>query len=163
MTYSYNRYLFYTLMNATSESGQINTGPLSVTTEPSSTETIRIPRIEEQLQVSTQLIETGRVTLRKTVHEVDQDVTVPLLHAEYIIERMPLNQYVDDLPVTRQEGETTIYPVVKEVLVVQKRLLLIEEIRVTKQQTQLEETQTVRLRREDITVERTPLNPERPA
>jgi stress response protein YsnF len=70
---------------------------------------------------------------------------------------------VDKLPVTRQEGQMTIYPVVKEVLVVQKRLLLIEEIRVTRQQTQTQDTQTVRLRREEMTVERTPTTPERPA
>ena len=148
-------------MNPIDEFGQVTDGPFSVTADPAS-ETIRIPLIEEQLQVGTQTVETGRVTLTKTVHETDEIVTVPLQQEEYTVERIAFNQYVDELPATRQEGDTTIYPVVKEVLVVQKRLMLVEEIRVTRQQTQTEETQTVRLRREDITVERTPLHPERP-
>ena len=88
-------------------------------------------------------------------------VDLPLLHEEIAVERVPFEQYVDDVPPTRQEGNTTIYPVVKEVLVVQKRLVLVEEIRVTRQQTQVQDTQTVRLRREEITVERTPNDPER--
>ncbi|MBD2755774.1 YsnF/AvaK domain-containing protein [Spirosoma validum] len=149
-------------MNPIDEFGQLTDSPFSVTADPASSGTIRIPLIEEQLQVGTQTVETGRVTLTKTVHETDEVVTVPLQQEEYAVERIALNQYVNELPITRQEGDTTIYPVVKEVLVVQKRLLLVEEIRVTRQQTQTEETQTVRLRREDITVERTPLHPERP-
>ena len=149
-------------MNPINEFGQLPDAPFSTTADSVSPEVVRIPLIEEQLQVTTQTVETGRVILNKVVHETEETVSVPLQHAEYTVERMTLNQYVDELPVTRQEGETTIYPVVKEILVVQKRLLLIEEIRVTRQQTQTEETQTVRLRREDITVERTPLHPERP-
>lgn len=126
-------------------------------------ETIRIPRLEEQLQVSTQRVETGRVTLTKTVQETQETVAIPLHQEQYVIERMSINQYVDEPPAPRQEGETTIYPVLNEVLVVQKRLLLVEEVRVTRQQTQTEETQTIPLRRETITVERTSINPERPA
>ena len=134
-----------------------------LTTDSASSETVRISLIEEQLQVTTQLVETGRVRLRKTVHETDETVTIPLLSEGYIVERTAINQYVDEPPVTRQEGETVIYPVLKKVLVVQKRLLLIEEIRVTRQQTQTQDTQTVRLCREEMTVERTPATPERPA
>ena len=137
--------------------------PLSSAADSTPVETLRIPVIEETIQVTTRLVETGRVTLTKTVHEQEQTVTIPLQQEHYTVERMALNAYVDELPTTRQEGDTTIYPVVKEVLVVQKRLLLVEEIRVTRQPIQTEETQTVTLRREDITVERTPLNPERPA
>ena len=134
-----------------------------LTTDSASSETVRIPLIEEQLQVTTQLVETSRVRLRKTVHETDETVTIPLLSEGYIVERTALNQYVDEPPATRQEGEPVIYPVLKEILVVQKRLLLIEEIRLTRQQTQTQDTQTVRLRREEMTVERTPATPERPA
>ena len=123
---------------------------------------IRIPLIEEQMTVTTQSVETGRVVLTKTVHETQETVTIPLQQEQYIVERTTLNQYVDEPPTTRQEGNTTVYSVVKEVVIVQKRLLLVEEIRVTKQQIQVEETQTVRLRQEEIAVTRTPSNPERP-
>lgn len=129
------------------------------TTELITSEIIRIPRIEEQVAISTQTLETGRVTLTKTVHETQETVTVPLLQEQYIVERATINQYVVEPPAPRQEGDTIIYPVLKEILVIQKRLLLVEEVRVTRQQTQIQETQTVQLRREDITVERTPPTP----
>lgn len=135
--------------------------PSFVELEGAAPSELRIPVIEEQLQVSKQTVETGRVRLVKTVHETEETVDLPLLREEVAVERVPFEQYVDDVPPTRQEGNTTIYPVVKEVLVVQKRLVLVEEIRVTRQQTQVQDTQTVRLRREEITVERTPNDPER--
>ncbi|SFE96649.1 YsnF/AvaK domain-containing protein [Spirosoma endophyticum] len=152
-------------MNATPESSAVNAGPVFVPIESSSTERVTIPRIEEQLQVGKQTLETGRVRLTKTVHETREAVAIPLLREAYTVERLALHEYVDEVPVTRQEGETTIYSVVNEVLVVQKRLLLVKEIRVTKQQIRHEETQTVQLRREEITVERTAAipTPERPA
>lgn len=152
-------------MNTTPESSAVNAGPVFVPSESSSTERMTIPRIEEQLQVGKQTLETGRVKLTKTVHETGETVAIPLLREEYTVERLALHQYVDEVPFTRQEGETTIYSVVNEVLVVQKRLLLVEEIRVTRQQTQHDETQTVPLRREEITIERTATipPPERPA
>ena len=149
-------------MNPSPESEPLNDGAVLLPLDSLLTDTVRIPITEEQLQVSRQTVETGRVRLAKTVHETDETVTVPLLHETYTVERIALNQYVDEPPATRQEGETTIYPVVNEVLVVQKRLVLIEEIRVTRLQAQVEDTQTMPLRREEITVERTPINPERP-
>ncbi|AUD06831.1 YsnF/AvaK domain-containing protein [Spirosoma pollinicola] len=150
-------------MNSPNERTSSTGGFTPSTTDGAFSETRRIPLLEERLQVTTQLVETGRVRLRKTVHQTDETVTIPLLSEGYIVERTAINAYVDELPATRQEGQTTIYPVVKEVLVVQKRLLLIEEIWVTSQQTQIQDTQTVRLRREEMTVERTPATSERPA
>ncbi|WP_245565306.1 YsnF/AvaK domain-containing protein [Spirosoma spitsbergense] len=123
---------------------------------------LRIPLIEEQLQVGSQVVETGRVKLTKIVHQAPETVTIPLTREEYTIEHVPVNQYVDQPPAPRQQGDTMIYPVLKEVLVVQKRLMLIEEIYVTKHHTQHNETQTVLLRREEVTVERIPAPPERP-
>ena len=150
-------------MHSSNEPDSLTDGFVPAITDTTSSETLRIPVFEEQLQVTTQLVETGRVRLTKTIHETDETVTIPLLNEGYIVERTTLNQYVDEPPAPRKEGETMIYPVLKEVLVVQKRLLLIEEIRVTLQQTQIQDTQTVRLRREEITVERIPTSPERAA
>ena len=125
-------------------------------------ETVVIPVIAEQLHVDKQLIETGRVRLVKTVHQDEQTINIPLLREEVTIERVALNQYVDQPPATRQEGDTTIYPVLQEVVVTEKRLLLVEEIRVTKRQVESHETQSVMLRREEVNVERIDAPHERP-
>ena len=68
---------------------------------------------------------------------------------------MIIDQLVDNVPIARQEGDTMIYPVLKEEFIIQKRLRLVEEIRVTRRQFQTTDTQTVSLRRKEITVERT--------
>ena len=126
-------------------------------------DSIRIPVIEEQFQVRTEVIETGRMRLVKTVETHDETVSTPLMHEELDMARVAINQYVDSVPPTRQEGETTIYPVVRKAVVVEKRLLLVEEIYVTKRITETVDTQTVSLRCEPVTVDRNASSSERPA
>lgn len=124
---------------------------------------LTIPLISEQLQVGKQVVETGRVTLTKTVHQHEQAVQIPLLQEEVVVERVIVDQLVDAAPAVRQEGDTTIYPVLKEEIVVLKRLRLVEEIRITRRQSEITDTQTVSLREEAITIERTALpSTERP-
>ena len=53
----------------------------------------------------------------------------------------------------RQEGDVLVIPVLEEVIVLQKRLMLKEEIRITKRSQQTIEPQVVTLRREEIVVE----------
>ncbi|RYF47791.1 MAG: DUF2382 domain-containing protein, partial [Cytophagaceae bacterium] len=127
--------------------------------------TIRIPVIEEQLQVNRQAIETGKVILTKTVQEHDVPVSLPASNDNYVVERVAIDRYVDAPPATRQEGNTTIYSVLREVSVVQTRLLLVEEIHITLHHTEATESTMVRLRSESVEVQRTtsPIPPERPA
>ena len=87
---------------------------------------------------------------------------MPLNQEEVMVERVTLNQYVDSPPPpVRYEGDTMIIPVLQEVAVVEKRLLLVEELRVTKRQVQKQETQQVSLRQEEVQVTRVNDEPER--
>jgi stress response protein YsnF len=54
----------------------------------------------------------------------------------------------------RYEGDTMIVSLLEEVLVVETRLLLKEEVRMTTRRTETHRPVTVTLRREDVTVER---------
>jgi stress response protein YsnF len=47
-----------------------------------------------------------------------------------------------------------IIPVIQEVVVIEKRLMLVEEIRVNKQQTETKVSETITLRKEEINIER---------
>lgn len=123
---------------------------------------ITIPVIEETVRVSKERIEAARVRLIKTVDKRQEQVTLPLSEEEITVVRKPMNHYVEEAPGTRQEGNTTIYSVLKEVLVVEKKLMLVEEIHVTKQERTKIANQTVQLRSESITVEREVLQAERP-
>lgn len=52
------------------------------------------------------------------------------------VERVPKREVVKEAPAPRQEGSTTIYPLVEERLVVVKELVLREEICVTREITE---------------------------
>jgi len=73
---------------------------------------------------------TGRVRVR-TITEFVDDVAHATLEKQKIeIQRVPIDQVVDTPPSVRTEGDITIIPVLEEVLVVKKRLLLKEEIHI---------------------------------
>lgn len=122
-------------------------------------ETRVLPIIEERATVRREIVETGRVRLTRRVHETDEEVTVPVQHDEVHVERVPLNITLPagaTAPATRYEGDVLIIPVLREVAVVETRLLLVEELRITKQQLTTQHTETVPLRREEITAEHLP-------
>ena len=116
-----------------------------------------VPIVEERLQVGKQTVPTGRVVLEKKIHEYEETLDVPLAARNFEIERVVLNQPVDQAPAIRQEGATTIYPLVEERLIITTQLILKEELRVTQRDTERRDTRTVTLKRETIDVTRTPL------
>ncbi|HEX8566970.1 MAG TPA: YsnF/AvaK domain-containing protein [Pyrinomonadaceae bacterium] len=114
-----------------------------------------IPVIEEQLTVDKRVVEKGRVRISKKVRETDETVNIPLVQENVQVERVPINQFIAEAPPpVRYEGNVMIIPVLREVVIVEKRLVLVEELRVTKQQTQTQETQKIRLRKEEVSVKR---------
>jgi uncharacterized protein (TIGR02271 family) len=116
-----------------------------------------VPVIEETLDVHTTPVETGRIRLRKIVHEWEETVDPPLLHDEVVVERVPINRVVEGPVSVRSEEDTLVIPLLEEVLVVEKRLLLKEEIRITKRRVETHAPQRLTLRREEAVVER--INP----
>jgi len=117
-------------------------------------EPLVLPVIAESVIVQKHTRITGRVWIRKAVHEREELVDEPLLRRTVHVERVPMNRVVEgELPV-RYDGDTMIIPVLEEVLVVEKRLMLKEELHITQQQEELRQPQRIVLRTEDITVER---------
>ena len=116
-----------------------------------------IPVIEEQLHIHKVWQETGRVQVSKTVTEEAVDYSVPLNQEEVIMERKAINQYVDTAPAaSRYEGDILIIPVLKEVLVVEKKLLLVEELHIRKRNTEQTLSGTEVLRKESVEIKRNP-------
>jgi uncharacterized protein (TIGR02271 family) len=114
-----------------------------------------VPVIEEQAIITREVVESGRVRLSKTVHEREELLEIPLKQEEVQVERVPINQYVADgasAPGLRYDGDTTIIPVLREVVVT--RLLVVEEIRVTKRTLNTTHTQPVKLLHEEVHIDR---------
>jgi len=116
-----------------------------------------IPVIEETISVDKQVTTTGKIRIEKQVTETNEAVNISLQRDEYTIKRVPINKYVDEeAPQVRQEGDTMIIPVVKEVMV--KRLLLVEEVHIIKEVVTTNEQLNVPVRKEIVNVTRTPEN-----
>lgn len=114
-----------------------------------------IPLVQEELDVQRRKVETGKVQIKINVHEREELIDEPLLREEVKVEQVPVHRLVDSPPAVRQEGEVTIIPLVEEVLVVEKRLMLREEVRVLKTVSEVREPQRVTLRSEQAAVTRT--------
>ena len=116
---------------------------------------IVIPVIEEELVTgSTRIKETGAVRIHKEVDRVSKTIEIPAIHDDAEITRVPVNRVIDSLPEIRKSGEVLIIPVVEEEIVVQKQLVLKEEIHVRHRRTRRHVTKEVYADRERAVIER---------
>lgn len=121
-------------------------------------ETHVLPVFVEEPVISKQSIESGRVHLKKRVHERKELIDEPTLQEKVSVERVPINRRVSAPIPTRYEGDTLIISLMEEVAVVEKHLILKEELRVTKHQEETHAPQEVTLRSEEVVIERTSPN-----
>jgi uncharacterized protein (TIGR02271 family) len=117
---------------------------------------LRFPVVQEALQADARMVDTGRgVRLHKSVSEHEETVDLPLLRDELAIEHVAVGRVVaNPPPQLRYEGDTLVVPVLEEVLVIQKQLLLKEEVRITRLRRPVHAPQSVTLKSEQVTVER---------
>jgi uncharacterized protein (TIGR02271 family) len=116
----------------------------------------RLPLFEEAARVETRDAPGERVRLHTLVREHDQRVEAALRDEDVTVERLVVDRAVAEAPPVREEGDTLIVPVLEERLVIEKRLILKEEIRIRRRARTRTEQHTVRLRAEDVRVERLP-------
>lgn len=121
------------------------------------TDSQTIPVTEDVLVVGRRTVEVGTVRVSKTTETRQTIVDEPVIAEELQIERHRLDRIVshDEPPVMRTEGDTTVIPVLEEVLVVEKRLMLREEVRITRIRRVEHASREIALRREHVHVERT--------
>lgn len=113
-----------------------------------------IPVVEEHVSIGVERRETGAVRIR--LEDTTRDASLPLeRHDERVaIERVPVNRVVAERREPWHEGAVLVVPVYAEVPVVERRLLLVEEIRLRLERTGTTETVTVPLRAQRAVVER---------
>jgi len=90
---------------------------------------LRIPLVEEVVGIEKRVVETGRVRVRTFVDDEQVRVADTLQRETVDVERIAIGREVDTAPTVREEGEFLIVPIVEERLVIEKRLFLVEEIR----------------------------------
>lgn len=108
---------------------------------------------EEQLTVERKEVETGRFRIQKQV-ETHSQLVDELLKQEHVqVKHIPVDKLIDRPVAIRQEGDTLIIPIIEEVLVVEKRLRLVEEVHIIRTTTEQRYTEEVPLRREHVVIE----------
>jgi uncharacterized protein (TIGR02271 family) len=114
---------------------------------------VRIPIYEERLRAEIRPVDLGEVRVHKTVEHVPTTTTRSVERDEVEIERVPLDRLLDQPVEPWQDGEWLVVPVMEEVLVITKQLVLTEEVRIrTKRVTEEQEVYEV-LQREHVRIE----------
>ena len=125
--------------------------------QPNGKDTLTVPVSREEVQVDKRLVDTGRgVRIHKSVAELPCHIDERLLRDEVEVSHVPVDRIVplDAAPATRYEGETLVVPILEEVLVVERRVRIKEELRITRTRREERHAETVMLKSEQVSVER---------
>ena len=122
------------------------------------TDDLFVPITEERVVVSAREVVTGKVRMSTRVETHQELIQEALRREDVIVERVAIGRAVDVAPAIRREGDVFVYPIVEERLVVEKRLFLKEELRISYHVTTEEITEVVDLRKVHADVERTPVD-----
>ena len=121
--------------------------------------TLTLPLLAEGLVVARRRMHST-VRVATVTHEHEQLVDEALTHERVEIEHVPIGRTVEAVPPVREEGDTTIFPVMEEVVVVERRLVLKEEIRIRRLRSTERHQETVVLRTQDAVITRTEAAPQ---
>ena len=113
-----------------------------------------IPIAREEVDVSRRIHESGRIRVRKVVRERDALINEPVLREEGEVKRITINRAIEEPMEARYEGDVLVIPVVEEILVVRKQLMLKEEIHIRRRSVAVQHTERLRLRSEEVSIER---------
>lgn len=118
---------------------------------------VRVPLVEERVQVEKVEVETDRVRVRTVVDEHSEIIAQVLQTGRLDVLHIPLDREVAEAPAPRQDGDTLIVSVVEERLV--KRLFLVEEVHITQSSHAEAVSVPVSLRRMRAVVEQDAADP----
>ena len=112
-----------------------------------------IPVVEEIAHVKKRTVDRGSVRISKVVSEREETIDTSTLEDEIEIEHVARNTWLKKPAKPRREGDVLIVPVMEEITVVEKRIILREELYIRRKQVRKPATEKVRLRREEVRVE----------
>ncbi len=119
-----------------------------------------IPLVEETTSISKREVVTGRVRVQTVTDTVEELARADVQRETVEVTRVPVDKMVDTAPEIRTDGDVTIVPVLEEVLVVEKRLVLKEELHIRRRVATEAVEVPVTLRKQRAVVER--IDPDEP-
>ncbi len=111
---------------------------------------LRVQRSEEELAAGTREREAGAMRVRKRVRTDREQIEVPTRHEEVSVERVPVSGEASEAEIGEDE---VVVPVTEEEVVVSKRAVAKEEVRIKKDVVEDTEVVEEDVRREEIDIE----------
>ena len=113
-----------------------------------------VPLRAEEVSVAKRRVVTGQVKVGTITRESEQLVEELLEHEHVEVERTAIGKQVDKAPPVREEGDTLIIPILEEIVVVERRLLLKEEVRVRRTREKQPYQERVVVRKQEAVITR---------
>jgi uncharacterized protein (TIGR02271 family) len=118
---------------------------------------ISVPLAVEELAVTKETRETGRVRVSTVTREHEELVDELLERQEVAVERVPIGKRIEAIPPVREEADMIVIPIVEEVLVVERHLVLKEEVHIRRVRGTERHQERVTLRKQEAVVTRLPV------
>jgi stress response protein YsnF len=106
----------------------------------------------EDVAISRRTVAGDTVRVQTMTHVRDHHVDEDLSHVRVEVERVPIGQHVSSVPPIRQEGDTTILSVVEEIIVIERRLMLKEEVHIRRVHVAERHQETVAVREQSVEI-----------
>jgi stress response protein YsnF len=117
---------------------------------------ITLPVHEEALRAGIRHVDTGKgVRVHKSITEHLAQIDETLLHEDVELKHIPVDAIypMGEAPGSRYEGDTFIVPILEEILVVEKRIRVKEELHIIKRKRTERHSESVLLKSEEVSVE----------
>lgn len=114
---------------------------------------LSIPILEEHLSAVTRPVSLGALRIHKRVEQTEEAVRQAVTRDELEVEHVPVNRPLEVPVMQRTEGDWLVLPVMEEVLVVRKQLMLKEEVRIRRRQVTEEQEVRETVRHERLELE----------
>jgi len=129
---------------------------MAMQADDDASERLVVPVHEETIEPHVRQIDAGAVRVHKRVETVPVETTVDASRDQVTVERVRVDRPVERAPEPWQDGDTLVIPVVEEVVVTEKRLVLREEVRITRQRVTEQIPIRDTVRREVVELEEIP-------
>ncbi len=113
---------------------------------------IVVPLQAEEAVISRQVVPGATVRVETVTRERDHAVDETIYKETVEFERVPVGREVAVMPEVVQDGDLTIVPIVEEVVVVTRKLILKEEIHLRRVKSAVQHQETLVLRKQEAVV-----------
>jgi stress response protein YsnF len=115
-----------------------------------------IPVLEEEFDVNTRKVLKGSLRVEVRTETLEEVAAATIQEDVVDIKRIAVELPVDKPPAVRTEGDVLIVPVLEEVVFIERRLVLKEELHIRRASTSKEVDIPVTRRSQRVVIERTP-------